>query len=488
MIGWLKNLLKDSLVYGIGFGVSRFLQVLVLPIIARSLSLSEYGYYSNYVIFYTIAGGVFVLGLDGSVARFFYDSEEKSYHRKIFSISFFCILLTSIVCVSAFSFFPEELLRVINVPEAYKGALPYVLYTIPALVLNNFLLSWFKWRRQRTFFLVNSIGSVLLLLLPLLLVRPISFLFVFKIIFFSQVVIAFVSLLLASDYIRMVFDKPLFIAMLKYGFPWMLIFFLGLSRSYIDRFFLTRYLNDDLYGVYNFSARISTLLSLVLTAFDMSFMPLAFSIWSKEGAAIFFARLQSAYTLLISTTACFIAIISPVVIRVLGGIKYEGAEKILPFLLFSAIPLSLINFSSLGTLYAKKSFLNTVTLLVGFSVVLVLNIILTPTYLQYGAVNASIIGHILITATGYYFSQKYYKISFNFRKDALIFLFFLILSILSVQVNISANIYQDIALKLTILIAVTAFIFIFFFKNEYRKILSLIKNLRYVSISRNAGL
>src|ERR1051326_5792523 len=120
MIGWLKSLLKDSLVYGIGFGVSRFLQVLVLPIIARSLSLSEYGYYSNYVIFYTIAGGVFVLGLDGSVARFFYDSEEKSYHRKIFSISFFCVLLTSLICVTAFSFFPSAILKVINVPSAYN--------------------------------------------------------------------------------------------------------------------------------------------------------------------------------------------------------------------------------------------------------------------------------------------------------------------------------------------------------------------------------
>jgi O-antigen/teichoic acid export membrane protein len=166
MFTWLKSLLKDSLVYGIGFGVSRFLQIIVLPIIAKSLSLSEYGYYSNYVIFYTIAGGVFILGLDGSVARFFYDSEDKNYHRKVFSIAFFCVLATSLICVIAGSFFPSALLQAINVPASYGQALVYVLYTIPCLVLNNFFLSWFKWKRQKFFFLVNAIGTVLFLLVP----------------------------------------------------------------------------------------------------------------------------------------------------------------------------------------------------------------------------------------------------------------------------------------------------------------------------------
>src|SRR5436853_5492293 len=136
MIVWLKNLLKDSLVYGIGFGISRFLQILVLPIIARALSLSEYGYYSNYVIFYTIAGGVFLLGMDSSVARFFFDSEDKQYHRKVFSIAFFCVLITSLVAAAGFSFFPHSLLQIINVPANYAAALPYVLFTFPLLLLN----------------------------------------------------------------------------------------------------------------------------------------------------------------------------------------------------------------------------------------------------------------------------------------------------------------------------------------------------------------
>jgi O-antigen/teichoic acid export membrane protein len=486
MVNWLKNLLKDSLVYGIGFGVSRFLQIIVLPIIAHALSVSEYGYYSNYVIFYTIAGGVFVLGLDNSVARFMFDSDEKKYHQKIFSMAFFCLLAVSLLFAAGSSFFPSFLLSVINVPAETVTTLPFVLFTIPVLALNNFFLTWFKWKRQRAYFLVNSIGSVLFLLVPLLLAKTIDLHFVFQTIFFSQALVAGISIILAGNYITLMFDRSLLINMLKYGFPWMLVFFLGLSRNYIDRFFLTRYLDDNSYGVYNFSVRLATLLSLVITAFDMSFGPLAFNIWNKEGAKQFFARLQSAYTFFISIVACAIVIVAPLLVDILGGEKYHGAERILPYLLFAAIPLSLINFSTLGIMYAKKSMLSTITLFIGFFAVLLLNIAFTPKFLQFGAVNASLIGHLLIVVSGYYFSQRFYKVDFHYRKDGLLFFFFFVVSIAMTEFEFGLSRYEAMAAKLAILGAVSVILLFALFQSEYKLSVSFLKNLRYAGVRGNA--
>ena len=486
MTGWLKNLFKDSLVYGIGFGVSRFLQIIVLPIIAHALSLAEYGFYSNYVIFYSIAGGVFVLGLDSAVARFMFDSEDKNHHRKLFSISFFCLLFVSLLFAGICSAYPSALLKIINVPESYKGALPFALFIIPCIVLNNFFLTWFKWKRQKYYFLINTIGTVFFLLVPLLVVKKIGFNYIFQTIFFGQLTVVAISTILVRGYIRFIFDGPLFGALLKYGFPWTLVYFLGLSRTYLDRFFLTHFLNDNSYGVYNFSIRLATFLALITTAFDMSFGPLAFSIWKKEDAPKFFARLQSAYTFLISAIACVIVIISPLLVNLLGGEKYHGAENILPYLLFSAIPLSLINFSSLGIAYAKKSFLSTVTLVIGFAVVLLLNAVLTPRYLQFGAVNASLIGHMFIVISGYYFSQRFYKVDFHFAKDGLLFLFFLSLSVLFVQFRFSNHLYQDIALKMLAMAAIALLVSVVLFRAEFKKIISFVKNIRYPILRNNA--
>ena len=479
MAGWVKSLGKDSLIYGLGYGVSRFLQIIILPIITQALTLSEFGYYSNYVIFYTFCAGFFVLGLDNSVARFFYDTDDKVYHRRIFSTSFFFILLVSILSITAFVFFTPGFVQLLGVPGEYGNAFLYVLMCIPVVAINNFFLSWFKWKRQKYYFLISSGGTIVLLLLPLLLAKNISFIFIFKVLFWSQLVIAILSTFFARDYIRFYFSRKLLISLLTYGFPWLLVFLFGLSRTYLDRVFLTKYLHDDVYGMYNFSVRVSTLISLVITAFEMSFGPLAFSIWNKEGARQFFARLQSIYVFFISVVACAICIASPFIIKLLGGGKYDGSDKILPLLLYAAIPVSLINFSSLGTVYAKKSFLSTLSLFIGFATVLILNLFLTHIYLQYGAAVSSMIGHIVIIVSGYIFSSKYYKIPFSYARDAFVYLFFFVLSLLSVHYDISESDYLNMLYQSVILAGLIILFLIFIFPDEIRKTLSAVKGMLY---------
>ena len=479
MAGWVKSLGKDSLIYGLGYGVSRFLQIIILPIITQALTLSEFGYYSNYVIFYTFCAGFFVLGLDNSVARFFYDTDDKQYHRRIFSTSFFFILFVSILSITAFVFFTPGFVKLLGVPGQYGNAFLYVLMCIPVVAINNFFLSWFKWKRQKYYFLICSGGTIVLLLLPLLVAKNISFIFIFKVLFWSQLVIAILSSFFARDYIRFYFNRKLLISLLTYGFPWLLVFLFGLSRTYLDRVFLTKYLQDDVYGMYNFSVRVSTLISLVITAFEMSFGPLAFSIWNKEGAQQFFARLQSMYIFFISVVACAICIASPFIIQLLGRGKYEGSDQILPLLLFAAISVSLINFSNLGTVYAKKSFLSSLSLFIGFATVLILNLFLTHLYLQYGAALSSMIGHIVIIVSGYIFSRKYYNIPFYYARDAFVYLFFFVLSLLSVHYDISGSDYLNMLYQSVILVGLIILFLIFIFPDEIRKTLSAVKGMLY---------
>ena len=475
MSGWIKSLGKDTLVYGIGYGATRFLQIIILPIITHALTLSEFGYYSNYVIFYSFAGGLLICGLDSAVARFFFDSDDKKYHQRLFSTAFFFILAVSLISAIVFFIFSSSLLKVLAIPPGYTSSLKYVILCTPVIAMNGFLLSWFKWKREKMKFLFNSGSTIVFLLIPLLFAKQVTFDFIFAVIFWSQLVIFVLSSLLANGYIRFNFSKSSLRSLLAYGFPWMLVFLFGASRTYLDRAFLTQYLSSDLYGVYNFSVRVASLLSLVITAFDMSFGPLAFSIWNKETAPAFFARLQSLYTFLICAFACSICVFAPVIIQILGGEKYAGAENILPILLFAAIPLSLINFSNLGINHAKKSIFSTVTLFLGLVVVLILNFVLTRHYLQFGATTASLIGHIVIIISGYYFSSRYYKIPFAYAKDSMIFLLFLVLSLLSVNFTFTPYLYYEMLIESVILAIVIILLVIFVYNNEYKRGLSAIR-------------
>lgn len=475
MSSWIRTLGTDSLVYGLGYGLTRFLQIVILPIIAQSLSLSEFGYYSNYVIFYTVVSGFLVFGLDSAVARYYFESDKKDYHQRLFSTAIAFIAVLTAITILGFSIYSDHLQQLIGVPEAYGTAFFYILMCIPACTINAFLLSWFKWKREKLKFLINSGGTIVLLLIPLVVSTEISFLFIFKVIFFSQLAVALISIAMSFDYLKPKWSTPLLITLLKYAFPWLLVYSFGVSRTYLDRVFLLDFLNDDSYGLYNFSIRIASILSVIIAAFDMSFGPLAFSIWNKPTAPIFFARLQSAYTLGISVIACAICICSPVLIMLLGGQKYSGAEQILPLLLFAAIPLSLINFSSLGASYAKKSFISTACLFFGFAIVLVLNLILTARYLQYGAAASSIAGHLAIVILGYFLSRRYYKIPFRYTKDAVIFFLFLSASLVSINVHFTGSVTIDILLKLIALLIIGALSSLLIYPADSRKLLGKIR-------------
>jgi O-antigen/teichoic acid export membrane protein len=134
-----------------------------------------------------------------------------------------------------------------------------------------------------------------------------------------------------------------------------------------------------------------------------------------------------------------------------------------------------VNFSNLGSSYAKKSVISTLTLFIGFVVVLLLNLLLTRYYLQYGATTASLVGHLVIIAAGYYLSNRYYPIPFRFGRDATHFFLFLCLSLMSVNFRISDYFYYELLIKAAILAALVLIIGVLEFKNEYQKVLQWIR-------------
>src|SRR5207245_29552 len=110
-----------------------------------------------------------------------------------------------------------------------------------------------------------------------------------------------------------------------------------------------------------------------------------------------------------------------------------------------------------------------ITLLIGFSVVLLGNFLLTPQFHEYGAVVASLIGHVMIITSGYLLSQKYFSIPFNYQKDGLLFLGFLGLSIGMINFNFSPKMSIDLLVKTISLFVLVGVLISIFFRDEYSK-------------------
>ncbi len=238
--------------------------------------------------------------------------------------------------------------------------------------------------------------------------------------FFSQVFVTLLGFAWCAKYLGGKVDRQLGKEMVTFAVPNMGSNVVNSIRTNIDRFFLSRYLDGEQFGIYSFGSRIAAFISMVIAAFDIAFSPMVFANWNKEGVKKQIAKTQ-VFFLLLLIAVCFLVIaFSDQLILLFGSSAYIESKKIIPLLAFGYVLLGLYTFWSVGISYAKKSGYNFLVLMLGLIVNYLVNIILTPDYGQYGTAIGWIAGNFVFVYAALWFSQKYYKVPYNHLLNAII--------------------------------------------------------------------
>src|SRR5438034_772929 len=84
----LKRLTGESLVYGLGQVSGRAVQLLLVPVLTRQLSQGAFGVAELVAAYLQTAALVLVFGMDGALARFFYQEPDRAARVRMVSTSF----------------------------------------------------------------------------------------------------------------------------------------------------------------------------------------------------------------------------------------------------------------------------------------------------------------------------------------------------------------------------------------------------------------
>ena len=85
----LKQLTKDTLLYGISTIVGRFINFLLIPLYTHFFQPAEYGIVTNIYALIALLNIVFLFGMDSAYLKFA-GTEESKKHGNIFSSAFIC--------------------------------------------------------------------------------------------------------------------------------------------------------------------------------------------------------------------------------------------------------------------------------------------------------------------------------------------------------------------------------------------------------------
>jgi len=407
--GTLRKLTGESLVYGFGQVSGRAVSLLLVPILTRVLLRQQFGV-SELVTGYSASLLlVLVLGLDGALARFFYEQPDRAARQRMSSTVFLFRLATGVTASIALALAAAPLAERLMGGAVYAKYLRIGAVTVPFTLIvlgcNDLLRVTFQpWK----FATLNVTQTVLVggLTLYFVLVRRLGVAGVLYGKLGGDAAVACLGVVFCRHHLRLRFDRALLATMLRYGLPLVpLAFAYGIIGS-ADRWALQRFSSLDEVGIYALALKFFAVVTLGVSAFQLAFMPFAFARAQDPGAPRLYARVLGLFVAIATTGALAVGMLAPLGIRLLATRDYAPASRPALWLAFAAVMQGVYYVAGLGVNLALRN--ERLGWSAGGAALLAIgaNLALVPRFGAEGAAIATFCGHATAAGLTYVIAQR----------------------------------------------------------------------------------
>ena len=450
----IKNLASDSMIYGLAGIATRVMGVVLTPLYTRVYSPEDYGVFGLVNNAYSLIALVLILSLDNSTARWFYDTEEVDYRKKIISTWFWFYLMISVVFAVFFFFTAPFWSQFIayNSDESiqYIQVLAFSLPVSVATVVATKVLRFEK--KPKSTVLLTFLQALFLIIanvvFVLVLNQGLKGAFIARLVAFLLMVP--LSLYYLKRWLQQIklSDFSLLGKMIKYSLPFLpaslSIWIINLSAI----FFLNGKVSDEDLGLFQIAFAIAGFSGIVVNAFQQAWSPFAFSIIHQDNAKATYGKILLAYLLFIGSITLMASLFSLEALMIIATPAYYGAATIASILVFSSLFARLTNIADLGSAISKKTAPLGIVYSVSSVILVLLNVYLIPNYGVYGAALAVCISQFLTPVFVFYFSQKSYPIPYDFTRAFGFMVLLFLVAYLGFYFSTNTSVINAILIKL----------------------------------------
>jgi O-antigen/teichoic acid export membrane protein len=425
MIEKIKNLTKDTAVYGISTIVGRFLGFLLVPFYTNVFTDTQFGIYSNVYAYLAFFNIVFIYGMDAAYMKFA-SLVEGDKKKKVFSTPYILVLITTTLFAVVILILKDQFNALMLVPSDY-GDLVY--YLIGILFFDTIVLIPFSYLRlynkAKKFAAIKIINIVVNLVSNLVLI--LKYKMGIEAIFLSNLLASFITfiIILPDIYInlRPEIKKDILIKMLKFGLPYLPASLGAIIVQVIDRPILTAMQGAAATGVYQANYKLGIFMMLIVSMFNYAWQPFFLTNAKEANAKEIFSKVL---TLFVTVTGIIWIVIALFIdniasIEIIAGKSLIGKEflpgiHIVPIILFAYIFHGIfINLTAGIYIKEKTQYMPLITGL-GAAGNIISNLLLIPLLGIMGAAIATFISYFVMAGSIFIISQKYYPVNYEYKK------------------------------------------------------------------------
>jgi O-antigen/teichoic acid export membrane protein len=424
-MGVKKDFLKDSIIFGLGDGIKKFIGLFLLPFYTRALSPAEYGILASVSTFAMLFSAFLNVGLDSASGFFFFQAKtEKEKGEVLFS--HLMLRIISVIPPIILSFFSTNISLLLFKSNQYTWIVFVSIIAIPVDLLMSEQAHIFRYfRKPWSYNIVTITKSIVNIGIGISLVVILKWGIIgaqLASIVSSSFVVLGSFLLFTRKVYSYSFSWHWTRKMLGFGFPLLWASLAGWVYDSSDRFFLLHYSNLTEIGYYSIGTTFSQPIQLINMAVQMSFGVLFFQTYydekntekpiSKKMAVESF-NLYFGVTVL---SATFLSIFGIDIINLFASKNYNQGALSIPFLTFAFIAAQSFQLMGPGIQISEKTWHFTWITIMTALINICLNFLLIPHWGFVGAAASTLLSYIVYWFTKTGIAQKYFKIDYPLIK------------------------------------------------------------------------
>lgn len=405
-----KSVFKNSVIYLLVLGFQKAAVFLLIFFYARFLSPASYGEVTVVNSIVALLGVLFLLGVNASVYRYYFDFKDGSIDAKRFLgtnitfLMFFTFLSSVSLILFAQALFKPFLSKVMFYPYMFLGIISAAFAPI-FLIYQNLLQA-----RQSG----NKYGLVIIVSSLLLLVLNPVFVIVFKMKaegpLLAAAIVSIVSFLYALWEIRKEITFGIDLSYLKkslsYGLPIVPHALTGWIVNFSDKIIINRFVSTAVAGIYNVGYQIGSFQGLVNLAINQAYAPWFYEkmkVRQLSGIKRFFILIMGLYI----TLAMLVSIFSKDLFCFLSSGPYRTGWQVVGLISFGHVFGGYYYFLTNQLCFNKKGtrYLPIATV-IAVAIGLSLNLVFIPKYGMMGAAVVMFFTNVITAFSVGWFANK----------------------------------------------------------------------------------
>ena len=426
----IPSIFKHFISIGTGTLVNMLVGFLTTPILTRLVGTAEYGKYSIFTMYASIALMVLCMGFDQALIRYFYHFDTTDYQRTIIKeccvLPFVCTLLAGILVnvlswlgLVQFEFEPRVMtmltilvffqvmnrIDLILLRVTYQTKLYSMLQVLTKVLFAGLAIAGcFLLETQKLFAL--TVASVL-----------------------SYGVVTVVGIcsqreLWSFKRIREKYAidrKELY----RYAFPFIVSMGITTLFQAIDKMSLNRYCSYEEVGIYSSAITLVHVFAIVQTTFGAIWAPMVVEHYEKNPEdRSFYQKGFRTMSFVMFFVGISLILCKDLFVLFLGE-DYRGAASMIPFLCLSPIMMTISETTMIGITFSRKSYLQIVVSAVACLINIVGNTLLVPVYGGVGAAISTGLSYIVFFVMRTILSNRLFPIKWDIGKFYVITMLFL---------------------------------------------------------------